>query len=265
MTTHAYGQETLTIFCQRASLVEAHQGHGVVYASTHVFKFSVNTILAWIIKFYDEEGNVIITTLLLPLGHISNSITNLSQTKAFTPELEPRCSGNTTINVAHVLSPLLFHDHISYMQCGTATTAQQPIRVRSASIFYISTLKSTTGSRRRNPHEDLSMSSQFETRLSPQAKVFTKWTTPTMCLHHKASAFLHDHSGHDMTVAPLTVMGTSSANSCKIWSDATNHQGKRQQPQAKPSSVDDLMDENHDQVCIYDHQGHHEKGSRHQI
>ena len=34
--------------------------------------FPVNTILAWIINDYREQGNIIITNLLLPLGHISN-------------------------------------------------------------------------------------------------------------------------------------------------------------------------------------------------
>ena len=43
-----------------------------VYVSTHVFEFPVNTIIAWRINTYHEQGNMIITTLLLPLGHISN-------------------------------------------------------------------------------------------------------------------------------------------------------------------------------------------------
>ena len=34
--------------------------------------FPVNTILAWIINDYHEQGNIIITNLLLPIGHISN-------------------------------------------------------------------------------------------------------------------------------------------------------------------------------------------------
>ena len=44
-----------------------------VYLSTHVFKFPINTIIAWIINDYHEQGNIIITLLLLPLGHISNT------------------------------------------------------------------------------------------------------------------------------------------------------------------------------------------------
>ena len=36
--------------------------------------FPVNTILAWIINDYHEQGNIIKTNLLLPLGHISNSL-----------------------------------------------------------------------------------------------------------------------------------------------------------------------------------------------
>ena len=35
--------------------------------------FPINTILAWIINDYHEQGNIIITNLLLPLGHISNN------------------------------------------------------------------------------------------------------------------------------------------------------------------------------------------------
>ena len=34
---------------------------------------SFNTIIAWIINDYLEMGNIIITILLLPLGHISNT------------------------------------------------------------------------------------------------------------------------------------------------------------------------------------------------
>ena len=35
--------------------------------------FPINTILARIINDYHEQGSIIITTLLLPLGHISNN------------------------------------------------------------------------------------------------------------------------------------------------------------------------------------------------
>ena len=45
-----------------------------VYVSTHVFEFPVNTIIAWRINTYHEQGNMIITILLLPLGHIFNSL-----------------------------------------------------------------------------------------------------------------------------------------------------------------------------------------------
>ena len=44
-----------------------------VYVSTHVFKFPVNTILAWIINSYHEQGDMVITSLLLPPRHISSS------------------------------------------------------------------------------------------------------------------------------------------------------------------------------------------------
>ena len=62
------------MFDQRTSQLEAHQGQCVVYVSTHVFEFPINTILAWIINDYYEQGNIIITNLLLHLGHISNSL-----------------------------------------------------------------------------------------------------------------------------------------------------------------------------------------------
>src|SRR3954471_22037370 len=35
--------------------------------------FPVNTIIAWKINIYHEHGNMIITILLLPLGHNSNT------------------------------------------------------------------------------------------------------------------------------------------------------------------------------------------------
>ena len=38
--------------------------------------FLINTIPAWIIDVYHEQGNMIITNLLLPLGHISNTGTS---------------------------------------------------------------------------------------------------------------------------------------------------------------------------------------------
>ena len=42
-----------------------------VYVPTHVSEFPINTIIAWIINDYHEQGNIIIiTNLLLPLGHI---------------------------------------------------------------------------------------------------------------------------------------------------------------------------------------------------
>ena len=74
MTTLAYGQKTLTILDQLTSQLEAYEGHSFVYISTHVFMFSFNTIIAWIINDYLEIGNIIITILSLPLGHISNSL-----------------------------------------------------------------------------------------------------------------------------------------------------------------------------------------------
>ena len=45
-----------------------------MYVSTHVSEFPINTIIAWIINDYHEQGNIIITNLLLPLGHISNIV-----------------------------------------------------------------------------------------------------------------------------------------------------------------------------------------------
>ena len=37
------------------------------------FTIPDNTIIAWTIENYHEQGNIIITILLLPLGHISNN------------------------------------------------------------------------------------------------------------------------------------------------------------------------------------------------
>ena len=48
----------------------------MVYVFTHVLRFPDNTIIAWTIDNYHEQGNIIITILLLPLGHISNSLTD---------------------------------------------------------------------------------------------------------------------------------------------------------------------------------------------
>ena len=42
-------------------------------------RFPINTIIAWIINDYHEQGNIIITNLLLPLGHISNRRTSESK------------------------------------------------------------------------------------------------------------------------------------------------------------------------------------------
>ena len=44
-----------------------------VYVFTHVSWFPVNTIIAWIVYNYHEQGYIIIIILLLPLGHISNN------------------------------------------------------------------------------------------------------------------------------------------------------------------------------------------------
>ena len=45
----------------------------MVYVFTRVLRYPFNTIIAWTIDNYHEKGNTIITILLLPLGHISNS------------------------------------------------------------------------------------------------------------------------------------------------------------------------------------------------
>ena len=71
-TSNVHSQETMTIrWSQRASQLEAHQGHIVVYVFTRVLRFPDNTIIAWIKDIYHEHWNIIIL-LLLPLGHISN-------------------------------------------------------------------------------------------------------------------------------------------------------------------------------------------------
>ena len=41
---------------------------------TQVLMFPVNTIIAWYVNIYHKCEDMIITTLLLPLGHISNSL-----------------------------------------------------------------------------------------------------------------------------------------------------------------------------------------------
>ena len=46
----------------------------MVYVFTHVLRFPDNRIIAWTIDNYHEQGNIIITILLLPLGHISNNM-----------------------------------------------------------------------------------------------------------------------------------------------------------------------------------------------
>ena len=40
MTTHVHGYETLTIFDQRASQVEAYEGHGVLSMYPHMHQVS---------------------------------------------------------------------------------------------------------------------------------------------------------------------------------------------------------------------------------
>ena len=40
MTTHVHGLETLTIFDQRVSQVEAHWGHGVLSMYPHMYQVS---------------------------------------------------------------------------------------------------------------------------------------------------------------------------------------------------------------------------------
>jgi hypothetical protein len=40
---------------------------------TQVLMFPVNTIIAWYVNIYHKCEDMIITTLLLPLGHISNT------------------------------------------------------------------------------------------------------------------------------------------------------------------------------------------------
>ena len=46
----------------------------MVYVFTRVLRFPDNTVIAWIKDNYHEQGNIIITLLLLPLGHISNML-----------------------------------------------------------------------------------------------------------------------------------------------------------------------------------------------
>src|SRR3954471_18276523 len=46
MTSNVHSQETITIVDQRASQLEAHEGHVVFYVFAHVLRFPDNTIIA---------------------------------------------------------------------------------------------------------------------------------------------------------------------------------------------------------------------------
>src|SRR6187399_457415 len=77
-----------------------------VYLSTHVFKFPINTIIAWIINDYHEQGNIIITLLLSPLGHISN--TGLGPFFGFFPATGLPCAATPLPSFLKFFLPLPF-------------------------------------------------------------------------------------------------------------------------------------------------------------
>ena len=68
---------------QRASQLEAHLGHVMVCVFTRVLRFPDNTVIAWIKDNYREQGNIIITILLLPLGHITNKFPSSGWPKVY--------------------------------------------------------------------------------------------------------------------------------------------------------------------------------------
>ena len=66
----------ITVFIHAIIVLSRNRNTCVNNRHQHVSEFPINTILAWIINDYHEQGNIIIiTNLLLPLGHISNSLT----------------------------------------------------------------------------------------------------------------------------------------------------------------------------------------------
>ena len=111
----------------------------MVYLFTHVLRFLVNTIIALTIDNYHEQGNTIITILLLPLGHISNTVFTRSrivprETAAADGEAAARAfaHGETTRG-SRSCAPkdkmlMLFNDHPSWML--------EPSRNYSIKSFY---------------------------------------------------------------------------------------------------------------------------------
>ena len=59
---------------QQANLTRGLLGTPLCLQNTQVLMFPVNTIIAWDVNIYHKHKDIIITTLLLPLGHISNSL-----------------------------------------------------------------------------------------------------------------------------------------------------------------------------------------------
>ena len=59
---------------QQASSTKGLLGTLLCLQNTQVLMFPVNTIIAWYVNIYHKYEDMIITTLLLPLGHISNSL-----------------------------------------------------------------------------------------------------------------------------------------------------------------------------------------------
>ena len=59
---------------QQASLTRGLLGTPVCLQNTHALMFPLNTIIAWDVNIYHKHRDILITILLLPLGHISNSL-----------------------------------------------------------------------------------------------------------------------------------------------------------------------------------------------
>src|SRR4051812_16684690 len=72
---------------QQASLTRGLLGTLLCLQNTQVLMVPVNTIIACYANIYHKHKDIIITILLLPLGHISNSNSHLSCPVAARPRL----------------------------------------------------------------------------------------------------------------------------------------------------------------------------------
>src|SRR3954464_9109950 len=74
ITSNVHDQETMISINQQASSTRGLLGTLLCLQNTQVLMFPVNTIIAWDVSIYHKHKDIIITTLLLPLGHISNKL-----------------------------------------------------------------------------------------------------------------------------------------------------------------------------------------------